>query len=141
MDDDRIPSSENYRGIAVHAGQSRKRVAVVRKAIDRVCAIDDLTTLDSILDDFTAPPEARAFAGRKILAALDETISTRQTRPRGLDRGAIDGAVGALESRRWRDPLSYGTLLEPCASHVKRDRPLPPLPDPDITNNRLTAKR
>lgn len=36
MDDDRIPSTEIYRDVGIHAGQKRKRVAVVRKAIDAV---------------------------------------------------------------------------------------------------------
>jgi hypothetical protein len=89
-----------------------------------VHAISDLADLDAILSDPGTPPEARVFAGRKLMASLDETVSSRQKRPRGLDLRTVEGQVSALSSRRWRNPIEYGSLLEPGAGLVRRDTPL-----------------
>jgi hypothetical protein len=124
MDDDRIPCSETYRDVPVHSGQGAKRRAVVKKAIDRVHETGDLTALDTILSDLSAPPEARAFAGRKIMAALDAAVATRQKRHRSVDLRVVEGVVGAPESRRSRDPIDYGSLLEPTPGKVRREKPL-----------------
>lgn len=122
-DDDRIPSTESYRGIAIHAGQPPARIALVKKAIDAVYDVSDLGELFSVLSNPRQAPEARLFAGAKLLASYQSAAGSRVSRPR-IDRTAVEGHVAALRSRRWRCPTHYGSLLEIQDGLVPRERPL-----------------
>jgi hypothetical protein len=122
MDDDTIPTGEVYKGVGIHRGQNAKRRAIVRKAIDQVCETADPADLFVIAMDASVPPEARVLAATRLLAPLQEAANSRVTRPRGIDYRAMEAVQACLSSRRWQDPVCFGTLLEGEAGKVKRER-------------------
>ncbi|WP_338688338.1 hypothetical protein V5279_24490 [Bradyrhizobium sp. 26S5] len=127
-DNDEIPIVETYRGVGLHDQQSEERLAVVRRALDRVFDQHDFERLFEIARDVTWPPEARLFAAAKLEAAFEIAVDERRERP-PIDLLRVGAAVPGLSSQRWRDPWSYCSLLDPGPrpgqpGAVKRERDL-----------------
>jgi hypothetical protein len=111
-DEDEIPTVGTYRGVGLQDQQSKKRLAVVRRAIDRVFEEHDFERLFEIARAVSWPPEARLFAAAKLEAAFQIAADERRERP-DIDLARVGAAVPGLNSRRWRDPSHYGSLLDP----------------------------
>ena len=106
-----LPISETYKGVAIFAGQSAKRVALVRKEIDRVSKIGDLEQLFEIAGDCAWPPEARLFAGARCLAGLQLATERRQARP-DIDAERVEARTAGLAVRRWAHPDRFCSLFD-----------------------------
>jgi hypothetical protein len=111
MSDD-IPAVETYRGVGIHDCQPRERIeTVVKPALDAIFALTDLGELVRYAADITKPPEARLFAAAKVRAGFQVAADTRVVRPVvNLDR--VVASVAGLNSRNWRCPSGYGSLLD-----------------------------
>jgi hypothetical protein len=121
---DSMPISGTYKGIAIFAGQPAKRIALVKKELDKVGKISDLMQLSDIAGDCAWSPEARLFAGARCIAGLELATERREARP-DIDREDVEAHTAGLASIRWADPFRYCSLLD--AHHeraVKRDVPL-----------------
>src|SRR5262249_61334628 len=66
-----MPVSTFYKGVAIFAGQPAKRVALVKREIDKVNKISDLMELFEIAGDCAWSPEARIFSAARCLAGLE----------------------------------------------------------------------
>ncbi|WP_439398302.1 hypothetical protein ACRQ5Q_13650 [Bradyrhizobium sp. PMVTL-01] len=109
---DEIPVVEVYRGVGLHNEQSEARLAVVRRAIDKVFDVSDFDRLLEIARDVTWPPEARMLAAAKLQAVYEMAVEERRERP-PIDLVKVGASVPGLNSQRWRDPWHYGSLLDP----------------------------
>src|SRR5215813_13352087 len=76
-----MPIATTHKGVGIHAGQPAKRVALVKKEIDKVARISDLMRLYEIAGDVSWSPEARVFAGARCRAGLEIAIERREARP------------------------------------------------------------
>jgi hypothetical protein len=124
--DDQIPCDGSYRGVPLHAGQSPARIRVVKRDIDRVWATDEVDTLVELSGNIRVAPEARMHAGRKLEALRLLAVEKRWERPR-FDRERLKVMVVGLDSKIWRDPHFYGTILDARTRRgVPRERPLGP---------------
>jgi hypothetical protein len=126
-DDDRIPVVGEYRGVGLHDGQPLDRIeTVVKPAIDFVHDLADVHALFDYACEVQHPPEARLFAGAKVEAAWQLCAEQRLQRPDvSLER--LRACTAGLNSKNWRDPWHYCSLLDVVPSDVPRREP--PLED------------
>src|SRR5262249_8155095 len=119
-----MPIATTHKGVGIHAGQGAKRVALVKKEIDKVGKINDLAELFEIAGDCSWSPEARLFAGARCLAGLEIRTERREARP-DIDRAAIESRTAGLGSIQWADPFRYCSLLDVYhGGAAKREEPL-----------------
>jgi hypothetical protein len=121
---DELPTAETYKGVAIFAGQPARRVALVRREIDKIGNIADLVQLSEIAGDAAWSPEARRLAGAKCVAGLQRATERREPRP-DIDPERVEACTAGLASLTWADPFRYCSLLD--ARHeraVKREQPL-----------------
>jgi hypothetical protein len=125
-DDDQIPVVQIYRGIGIEDQQPVERIElVVKPAIDLVHAMGDPDLLARYAVNADNPPEARLFAAAKVEVELEIAMAERRLRPvTSLEQ--IRASVAGLNSRRWRSPWLYASLLDPNGG-VEREEPLPDL--------------
>jgi hypothetical protein len=120
-----MPIATTYKGVAIFAGQSAKRVALVRKEIDRVSKIGDLEQLFEIAGDCAWSPEARLFAGARCVAGLQLATERRQARP-DIDLEDVEAATAGLAVRRWAHQDRHCSLLDMDHERAAlREEPLP----------------
>jgi hypothetical protein len=108
---DRIPTVGVYRGVNLHDQQSEERLAVVRTAIDRVFDQTDPLELAEIAFNPAWPPEARLFAAAKLEALMEIAADERAVRPK-IDLARVRAGVAGVDSKTWRNPTHYGSLLD-----------------------------
>lgn len=123
-DNDQIPTDGAYRGVPLHADQSEQRLAVVRRDIDDVHALQELDELVSFADDVGRAPEARLYARAKALAILDEAVDRRAPRSRKtvLSRERIRASASGCNSLHWQSRINYGSNLDVRQAPGKPDR-------------------
>ena len=123
MSDD-LPIACHHKGVGIHAGQPAKRVALVRKEIDKVSRITDLAELYEIAGDCSWSPESRLFAEARCIAGIQLATERRQAHP-DVDKEDVVAAAAGLAVVRWAHPERYCSLLD---SHPERaalrDEPL-----------------
>lgn len=128
---DQIPIAEYYRGVGIHIDNPRERIdRVIRPEIDAVFDLEDAEALFKYACDGYKSPEARIFAGAKVMAMFESSAEHRWVRPKGVTREAVRAAVAGLSSLKWRDPWFYGCIL--CSGPPGRPDPPrreTPLPD------------
>ncbi|TGQ09001.1 MULTISPECIES: hypothetical protein [unclassified Mesorhizobium] len=107
-----IPIVETYRGVGLHDCQSEARLAVVRGEIDKVFALDDLDQLVEVCSNVRWSPESRLLAAAKLKATHQLAAEDRKSRPR-FDISYVDACTAGLNSRYWRSPWHFGSLLDP----------------------------
>lgn len=123
-DSDRIPISEEHRGVGIHAGQPPARVEVVKAAIDDVYSIVSPSRLLAYLESSANPPEARLFAAARLRAAHELAAESRISRP-NINLMYIQACVAGLQSLNWRHPHRYTSLLDPyCRQAAPREEKL-----------------
>ncbi|RJT28122.1 hypothetical protein D3227_35085 [Mesorhizobium waimense] len=127
-ENDRIPRVGEYRGVGLHDNQSPERLAVVKRELDSVLDLADATLLVEIVGDVTWSPEARLTAAAKLRAMHQIAAEDRKSRPM-FDLAYVVACTAALDSRYWRSPWYYGSLLDPGrgpheAGPVPRPSPL-----------------
>jgi hypothetical protein len=114
-----------YRGVALHSGQSEARLDLVRREIDEVVDISDLEELAAWARSVRNSPESRILAGQKILAALGGTTEQRQRLPPGLTVARVKAMIAGLsEGSGWLNPHWFCSDLEDETEAVKRETPL-----------------
>src|SRR5262245_48796927 len=106
-----MPISGSYKGVAIFAGQPAKRVALVKREIDKVGKISDLEELFEIAGDCSWSPEARLFSAARCLAGLELATERREAKP-DIDREDVESRTAGLASIRWADPFRYCSLLD-----------------------------
>jgi hypothetical protein len=119
-----MPIATMYKGIGIHAGQPTRRVALVKREIDKINKISDLVRLFEIAGDVAWSPEARLLAGAKCVAGLERATERREARP-DIHREHAEACTAGLATVRWADPDRYCSLFD--ADHeraVKREQPL-----------------
>jgi hypothetical protein len=124
LNDGEMPILCRYKGVGIRAGQPAKRVALVKREIDKIGNIADLVQLFEIAGDVAWSPEARLLAGAKCVAGLQRATERREPRP-DIDPERVEACTAGLASIRWADPFRYCSLLD--ADHeraVKRERRL-----------------
>jgi hypothetical protein len=110
--------------MAIFAGQPAKRIALVKREIDKIGRISDLTRLFEIAGDCAWSPEGRLFAGARCIAGLELATERRESKP-DIDREDVEARMAGLDSVGWRDPWRYASLLDAHSEHAaKRERPL-----------------
>jgi hypothetical protein len=114
-----VPVVLTYKGVAIFAGQPAKRVALVKREIDRVSKISDLPRLFEVAGDVAWSPEARLFAGARCIAGLELATERREARP-DIRREDIEAHMAGLATVRWADPLRHCSLLD---MHPERAAP------------------
>jgi hypothetical protein len=121
-DPERIPTIASHRGIGIHDCQSPARIRVVKAAIDRVARMKDVLELADFAAASQQPPEARMFAANKVEVEYELAAEERRNRPI-IDLDRVRATVAGLNSRTWRDPDRYASLLD--HDGVEREEPLP----------------
>jgi hypothetical protein len=122
---DELSTSETYKGVAIFAGQPKRRVALVKKEIDRVSKISDPVRLSEIAADCSWSPEARIYSAALCRAALQRATERREAKP-DIDAERVEGSVAGLASRRWANPHYYCSDLDSHPERaVPREQPLP----------------
>ncbi len=114
MNDDRIPTAGEYRGVGLHVGQSEARLVTVRRDIDAAHLLVDLADLVAFADDAALAPEARLLARALALATLDEAVDRRAPRQRGaeLSRERIRASTMGCDSLGWQSSTHYASALD-----------------------------
>jgi hypothetical protein len=121
---DELPTSETYKGVAIFAGQPKRRVALVKKEIDKVSRITDLERLFEIAGDCAWSPESRILAGARSLAGLQLATERRQAHP-DIDREDVAARTAGLASIRWADPDRHCSLFDVDHERAaRREEPL-----------------
>jgi hypothetical protein len=121
---DEMPIATSYKGVGLHAGQGAKRVALVKKEIDKVNRIADLMRLAEIAGDETWSPEARLLAGAKCIAGLERATERREARP-DIARDNVEARTAGLNSLTWAHPDRYCSDLDAHPERAaKREQPL-----------------
>jgi hypothetical protein len=124
---DVMPIASTYKGTPIFAGQSAKRVAVIRRELDKVSKISDLTRLFEIAADCAWSPESRLLAEARCVAGLQLATERRQARP-DIDREDVVACTAGLAVLRWAHPDKYCSLLDSDHERaVPREEPLPDL--------------
>jgi hypothetical protein len=108
---DVIPCRGAHRGVPLHDGQPPARIRVVKRDIDRAFELRNVGDLFDFAGDVMRAPEARLFAAAKLQALFETAAEKRWERPR-FDRDRLKVMVNALDSRTWRHPFCYGTILD-----------------------------
>ena len=111
MSDD-LPIATTYKGVGIHAGQPTKRVALVKREIDKVNKLSDPARLFEIAGDCSWSPEARLYAGARCIAGLQRATERRETRPPDIDKEDVEACTAGLAAMRWADPFRYCSLLD-----------------------------
>jgi hypothetical protein len=123
---DEIPIASTYKGVAIFANQPAKRVALVKREIDKVNKISDLMRLFEISGDVAWSPEARLLAGAKCIAGLERATERREARP-DIDREDVEACTAGLATPRWAHPDRHCSLLDADSERaVEREQPLVP---------------
>jgi hypothetical protein len=121
---DSMPIATTYKGVGIHAGQGAKRVALVKREIDRVSKISDLMDLSDIAGDCAFSPEARLFAGARCIAGLELATERREAKP-DIDREDIEARTAGLAATRWADAERHCSILDAHPERAaKREVPL-----------------
>lgn len=125
---DRIRCIGEHRGIGLHDCQSEERLAVVRRELDVVLELNDITLLTEICGDPTWSPEARLTAAAKLRAVHELAAEDRAARP-AIDLKFAAACVAGLNSQKWRSPWHFCSLLDPSPAPgakgpVRREPPL-----------------
>jgi hypothetical protein len=120
MGSDLIPIVDRYRGVGIHDAQSAARIEVVRKAIDEVYAIGDVSRLFEYAADVANPPECRLFAEAKCKAVFQMAIDERRERP-DVDLELLAAHTAGLESQEWRSRTHYCSLLDNPDTAAERE--------------------
>jgi hypothetical protein len=107
-----MPIAATYKGVGIHAGQSAKRVGLVRREIDKIAKISDLLELFEICGDCSWSPEARLFAGARVLPAFSLRQSGARRIPTSIGR--------TLKPARPALPRSDGQTLSDIAASSMR---------------------
>jgi hypothetical protein len=122
---DAIPIAGHHRKVGLHAGQSEERLEVVRRDLDRVFDENDLGRLTEIAGNPAVAPEARLFAAAKLQAVYELAAQDREKRPL-IDLERVAASVAGLNSRVWRNPAKYCSLLDhQDDGAARRERALP----------------
>jgi hypothetical protein len=119
-----MPIATTYKGVGIHAGQPARRVALVKREIDKVNKISDPVQLSEIAGDAAWSPEARLLAGAKCAAGLQRATERRESKP-DIDLERVDACTAGLASLTWADPFRYCSVLD--AHHeraAEREQPL-----------------
>jgi hypothetical protein len=111
LTDGDMPIATTYKGVGIHAGQPAKRVALVKREIDRVNKISDLRRLFEIAGDCAWSPEARLFAGARGIAGLELATERREARP-DIHREDIEARTAGLATIRWAHPSKHCALFD-----------------------------
>jgi hypothetical protein len=121
---DEVPIASTYKGTPIFAGQSRQRVALVKREIDKVNKLSDLQRLFEIAGDCAWSPESRILAGARCVAGLELATERREAKP-DIDREDIEARTAGLASSRWTDPDRFCSLLDGHPERAaKREQPL-----------------
>jgi hypothetical protein len=121
---DEMPIATTYKGVGIHAGQSAKRVALVKREIDKVNKISDLEELLEIAGDCSWSPESRLFAEARCIAGLQIATERRQAHP-DIDKEDVVVAAAGLSVLKWAHPDQYCSLLDSHPERAaRRDEPL-----------------
>jgi hypothetical protein len=121
---DEIPIAEYYRGIGIFIDQPAQRIRdVVRPEIDLIFDLHDPSALFAFACDHFRCPEARLFAGAKLLTMFEMAAEHRWTRPGNITREEVHAATAGLNSLRWRDPWHYGCMLRSPMPGQHREPP------------------
>jgi hypothetical protein len=124
LNDGEMPILCRYKGVAVHAGQPAKRVALVKREIDKIGKINDLEELFEVCGDCSWAPEGRLFAAARCIAGLELRTERREAKP-DIDREDIEARTAGLASLKWADPHRYCSLLDTHSERAaKREQPL-----------------
>jgi hypothetical protein len=119
-----MPIAMTHKGVGIHAGQSAKRVGVVKREIDKISKISDLAHLFEIAGDCSWSPEGRLFAGARCIAGLELATERREAKP-DIDREDVESRTAGLSSAKWADPTHYCSLLDAHPERaVKREQSL-----------------
>ena len=119
-----MPIATSYKGVGIHAGQSAKRVRLVKGEIDKVARISDLLKLYEIAGDCSWSPEGRLFAGARCIAGLELATERREAKP-AIDREDVESRTAGLSSAQWADPDRYCSLLDVHTERAaRRESPL-----------------
>jgi hypothetical protein len=111
---DEVPIASTYKGTPIFAGQSRQRVALVKREIDKVNKLSDLQRLFEIAGDCAWSPESRILAGARCVAGLELATERREAKP-DIDREDIEARTAGLASSRWTDPGPCRNAATGCA--------------------------
>lgn len=108
-----MPTVGTYRGVALHAFQSRERIErVVCPEIDQVMTLAAPRRLAAIACDITKSPEARMAAADKVLERA-AAATDRHRGVAGVDIVKVKASRAGLNTLNLADPARYGTLLQP----------------------------
>jgi hypothetical protein len=113
---DELPIATTHKGVGIHAGQPARRVALVKKEIDKVTRVSDLEQLYEIAGDCSWSPEARLFAEARCIAGLQIATERRQAHA-DIDKEAVVAAAAGLSVLKWVCPDRYCSILD---SHPER---------------------
>ena len=106
-----MPIATTYKGVGIHADQSAKRVARVKREIDEIGSTADLMQLYEIAGDCSWSPEARRYAGARCIAGLQRATERREPRP-DIDVANVEARTAGLGTVRWAHPGKYCTILD-----------------------------
>jgi len=118
---DELPVGSTHKGVAIFAGQSAKRVALIRREIDKVTKISDLTQLYEIAGDCSWSPEARLFAEARCIAGLQLATERRQARP-DIDKEDVVACTAGLAVLDGRTRTNIALFLIRITSALCRAR-------------------
>jgi hypothetical protein len=119
-----MPISTTYKGVGIHAGQPARRIALVKREIDKVSKIGDLRRLFEIAGDVAWSPEARLLAGAKCVAGLALATERREAKP-DIGQENVAARTAGLSTVTWADPDRYCSLLDMHYERAAlRERPL-----------------
>jgi hypothetical protein len=120
---DDLPIACHHRGVAIFV-QATKRIALVRREIDKVHKISDPVRLSEIAADCSWSPEGRIYAAALCRAALQRAVERREARP-DIDPERVEACVAGLATVRWAHPCKYCSLFDVHDERaVPRERPL-----------------
>jgi hypothetical protein len=121
---DDLPIACHHRGVAIFV-QPAKRIALVRREIDKVHKISDPVRLSEIAADCAWSPEARIYSAALCRAALQRAVERREAKP-DLDAERIEAAVAGLATGRWQHPSKHCSLFDVDDERAAlREEPLP----------------
>jgi hypothetical protein len=119
-----MPVATTHKGVAIFAGQSARRVALVKKEIDQVSKIGDLEQLFEFAGDCAWSPEARLFSAARCIAGLQLATERRQAHP-DINREDVEACTAGLAVQRWAHPDRYCSLFDMHHERAaQRDEPL-----------------
>jgi hypothetical protein len=121
---DDLPIACHHKGVAIFANQPAKRVALVKREIDKIGKISDLEQLFAIAGDCSWSPEGRLYAGARCIAGLQRAAERRESRP-DIDKEDVEAATAGLSVVGWAHPSRHCSLLDADPERaVQREEPL-----------------